>query len=78
MTVWRMHFAFWITKSTNTHSEYVILIAFALLQLLHEHTSMVRYMYSACLVKHVPLSDKCVFVLGVYDEIYRYIDNSVY
>jgi len=21
MTIWRMHFACWITKSTNTHSE---------------------------------------------------------
>ena len=29
MTIWRMHFACWITKATNTHSEYVILIAFS-------------------------------------------------
>jgi hypothetical protein len=28
MTIWRMRFACWITKATNTHSEYVILIAF--------------------------------------------------
>jgi hypothetical protein len=26
--VWRMRFACWIPKATNTHSEYVILIAF--------------------------------------------------
>jgi len=26
MTVWRMRIACWITKATNTHSEYVILI----------------------------------------------------
>jgi len=26
--IWRMRFAFWVTKATNTHSEYVILIAF--------------------------------------------------
>jgi len=28
MTIWRMRVACWITKATNTHSEYVILIAF--------------------------------------------------
>jgi len=28
MTVWRMRIACWIPKATNTHSEYVILIAF--------------------------------------------------
>jgi len=28
MTMWRMHSASWIPKATNTHSEYVILIAF--------------------------------------------------
>ena len=27
MTVWRMRIACWIPKATNTHSEYVILIA---------------------------------------------------
>jgi len=25
MTIWRMRFACWIPKTTNTHSEYVIL-----------------------------------------------------
>jgi len=28
MTVWRMRIARWITKSTDTRSEYVVLIAF--------------------------------------------------
>jgi hypothetical protein len=36
MTIGRMRFACWIPKTTNTHSEYVILIAFPLQQLLHE------------------------------------------
>ena len=27
MTIWRMRFACWITKATDTHSEYVILFA---------------------------------------------------
>jgi len=28
MTIRRMHFACWITRATETHSEYVILMAF--------------------------------------------------
>jgi len=39
-----------ITKATNTHSEYVILIAFLLQQWLHEHTPVLRYAYIGCLV----------------------------
>ena len=31
-TVWRMRLACWITKFTNSHSEYVIFIAFLLQQ----------------------------------------------
>jgi len=36
IAVWRMHIACWITKATNTNSEYVILISFPLQQRLHE------------------------------------------
>ena len=50
MTIWRMRIAWWIPKSTERHSEYVILIAFPLQQWLHERASMVRYTYTACLV----------------------------
>jgi len=50
MTMWRMRIACWITKATNTHSQYVILIAFPLQQLLHLRPSMLRYTYSVCLV----------------------------
>jgi hypothetical protein len=32
MTIWRMRIACWITKATNTYSEYVIFIAFPLQQ----------------------------------------------
>ena len=32
----RMHFACWITKATDTHSEYVLLIAFVRQQWLHK------------------------------------------
>jgi hypothetical protein len=40
-----------IPKTTNTHSECVILIAFTLQQWLHERGSTVRYMYIACLIR---------------------------
>jgi hypothetical protein len=36
MTTWRMRIACWIRKATNTHSEYVIRLAFPLQQWLHE------------------------------------------
>ena len=45
-----MRVALWIPKTAYTHSEYVALIAFSLQQWLHEHTSMLRYTYIACLV----------------------------
>jgi hypothetical protein len=49
----RMRFACWITKATDTHSQYVILIAFLLQQWLHERASMLRYTYVACLAKTI-------------------------
>jgi len=48
MTVWRMRIACWLLKATNTHSQYVIPIAFPLQQWLRERASMLRYMYIAC------------------------------
>jgi len=47
MTIWPMRTACWITKTTNTHSEYVIINVFPLPQLLYEHASMLRYTYIA-------------------------------
>jgi hypothetical protein len=38
-----MRFACWITKATDTHSEYVILIAFPLQQWLRERASVSRF-----------------------------------
>ena len=42
----RMRMVCWVTKAAYTHSEYVILIAFARQQWLHECTSVLRYTYS--------------------------------
>ena len=42
-----LRIACWIPKATNTHSQYVILIAFPLLQWLNERTSALRNTYIA-------------------------------
>jgi hypothetical protein len=47
MTIWHMRIACRITKATNPHSKYVILIAFPLQQWMHERASMLRYTYIA-------------------------------
>ena len=51
MAIWRMRIACWIPKAINTHSEYVIIIAYPLQQWLEERVSMSRYTHIACLVK---------------------------
>ena len=48
MTLWRMRIACRIAKATNTHSEYVIIIAFPLQQWLHERASVLT-LYLHCL-----------------------------
>jgi len=50
MAIWRKRTAWSITKATNTHSEYVILIAFSLQQWLHKRSSALRYTCTVCLV----------------------------
>jgi len=42
MTIWRTRVACWIPKSTNTHSENVIFIAFQLQQWLQDRASLLR------------------------------------
>ena len=56
-----MSIAYWLIKVTNTDSEYVTLIAFALQQRLLERASVLRYMYIASLVT-------CNFVKQYYKE----------
>ena len=48
--IWRMRIECWIPKATDTHSEYVIRIAFPLQQWLHERASMLRYTYTASVI----------------------------
>jgi len=42
MTIWRMRIACCIPKATNTHSEYVMLIAFPLQHCMHEGALLLR------------------------------------
>jgi hypothetical protein len=53
MAIRSMRFACWITKATNTHSQYVILLSFRLQIGLHEQASLLRYTYFACIVSVV-------------------------
>jgi hypothetical protein len=68
VTIWRMRTACWIPKATNTHSEYVILIAFPLQQWLNGRASMLRFTYIACLV----YNRDGVCLLRGKDWIFRY------
>jgi len=45
--IWRMHFACWITKARDTHSEYVILLSFLPQQWLRKRVSLSR-LYVHC------------------------------
>jgi len=51
MTIWCMRIACWITKATDTNSEYVMFIALPLQHWLHERVSKLRYTYIACVFK---------------------------
>jgi len=69
MTTWHLRIACWIPKTTNTHSEYVILIVSPLKQWLQESALMLRNTYIACLVNTVLLVTLlCSLpVIGVHD-----------
>jgi len=53
MAAQRLHFACCTTKTTKTHSEYVIIIAFPLQQWLQELSALLLYTYIACIAEFV-------------------------
>jgi hypothetical protein len=57
----RMRFACRITKATNTHFEYVILIGFPRQQWWNERASMLRYIYIAYLLSDFFFLFVCLF-----------------
>ena len=69
MTIWRIRIACWIPKATNTHSEYVTLIAFPLQQWLLERSLLLPSTSIAWLVnlynvqERFPLSKGAGYVL---------------
>ena len=48
-----MHCTCWISKATDMHSEYVIVVAFPRQQWLRERTSILRYMHTVILIQRV-------------------------
>ena len=75
MTLRRMRIACWITKATNTSSEYVILIASTLQQWLHESASILRYTYILCLLSnwdefHIMRGTKCILKCIIWDNLH--------
>ena len=56
----RMRTECWITKATDTHSEYVILIAFPRQQWLRERASVLR-LYVYCLTYPITQAVQCHF-----------------
>jgi hypothetical protein len=87
MTTWYMRVACWIPKATNTHTDFVTLVAFPRQQWLHERASLLRYTYTACIVEHVivknllqgwdhdnHLATNCTEVIRIYvDSIVKYL-----
>ena len=53
MTIRRTCISLWVHKATDSHSWYVLLIAFPLQKWLHERVSILRYTCIACLVTNV-------------------------
>ena len=58
-----MRFACWMTKATNTDSEYVTYIASAWQQWLRKHASILRYAYIACLFSYTSKLFECHKIL---------------
>jgi len=67
LTIWRKRIACWITKTTNTNSEYVMLTALSLQKRMHEYVSILGYTYiAACL-------GKCVDVFGFTNDTIKLV-----
>ena len=74
--VWRMRIACWITKATNTRSEYVILIAFPRQKWLSERSSNLRlhvhYVYCYCIILMTFLCGSKLL------ELYKTCDSHIF
>jgi hypothetical protein len=75
--IWLLRLACWNTKATDTHSEYIILIAFPLRQWLHERSSILCCTYIACLVLRQSLYAIAVRNLGILLQISQVLPLSL-
>jgi hypothetical protein len=70
----RTRFACWITKATNTNSEYAILTAFPHQHWLHERASVLRYTYVPCLSVFLQnVTTHCEFLLTLEKWLTHYL-----
>ena len=69
MTRWCTRIACWVPNATNTHSEYVTLIALPLQQCLHERASVLCYTYIACLFVFKVTAIKANRIIRVCDAL---------
>ena len=60
MTKWRLRIACCLRKTTNTHSDYVILTVFPPKECLHERASILRHTYIAC---HIVCTNSVPYLL---------------
>jgi hypothetical protein len=65
VTIWHVCIACWLSKATNTHSQYVLLIVFPLQQWLTQRASMLRYTCAACLVGYYKFPEYVSCILYV-------------
>ena len=66
MTIWRMRVSSWVSKATNTHSQYVILTVFPLQNWLKERASKLRYTYIACIYLNIKQLDALNIIMSVF------------
>jgi hypothetical protein len=65
--IWCMRIAMCVPKTTNPHSEYVILSAFPLQHRLHETVSLLRHTYSTlCVLLRIAITSDRELKVNIY------------
>ena len=64
IATWCMCLVCSVPKATNTHSKYVILIAFPLQKWLHERTLVLRFAYITCVVTRTSETERILCSVG--------------
>jgi len=67
----RMRIACWISKATNTHSQYAKRIAPPLQQCLHERALVLRYTYIGC-GDFLPYVISVIKTCGLWDQLQKF------